>query len=52
VGGAVGTIRLAHQDDPAFVSPVLTNSAGIVQTFGASNLFGWTRWGEADMSKR
>ncbi|KXZ47590.1 hypothetical protein GPECTOR_34g749 [Gonium pectorale] len=42
-GGAAVTMRLTHNDTPGEVSAVPLNSVGTIRTFGASNLFGWTR---------
>ncbi|GIL58278.1 hypothetical protein Vafri_13359, partial [Volvox africanus] len=42
-GGSGGLIRLQHEEQPSFPSDVSINTLGQLSTFGATNLFGWTR---------
>ncbi|KAG2489502.1 hypothetical protein HYH03_011954 [Edaphochlamys debaryana] len=42
-GGAAATLRLQHADLPGRPSGFDASVAAQIQTFGASNLFGWTR---------
>ncbi|EFJ45233.1 hypothetical protein VOLCADRAFT_94418 [Volvox carteri f. nagariensis] len=42
-GGAGGFVRVQHEELPNFPSQDSINTVGQVTTFGATNIFGWTR---------